>query len=174
MNPLSWLLLRSAFGRCRGDRDFTCLGLLTEAGWTLSILTFTWRCAFLTGLCCLTLVLAASLAMTLLLLLLSRLVHRIQNTEVVFGVLKKPFGLHPVAAAGRVPAKLEVFLEELLRGTADADIGAVAVKDVVAVKRNATGLMANSSATSTAATARSVVAATHTFHVHAYDVALSH
>ena len=43
---------------------------------------------------------------------------------------------HAVAAAGRIAAELQVFLEQLLGGAADAHVRAVAVEDVVAVERD--------------------------------------
>ena len=79
----------------------------------------------------------AGLLLAVLLTLLRRLVHRVQDAEIVLGVLEIALRHHPVAAAGRVAAKLEVLLEQLLRRAADAEIGAVAVEDVVAVERNA-------------------------------------
>ena len=74
----------------------------------------------------------------LLLVLLRRLIHRIQNAEIVFGVLEIAFRHHSVAATGRVTAELEVFLEQLLRRSANAEVGAVAVEYMVAVHRYAT------------------------------------
>ena len=70
--------------------------------------------------------------------LLLRLVHRVQDTEIMFRMLKERLCCDPVAAAGGVPAKLEVFLKKLLRRAADADFRAVAVEDVVAVERHVT------------------------------------
>ena len=90
------------------------------------------------------LVIAALIALLLLrslavrLVLLLRLVHRVQDTEIMFRMLKERLCCDPVAAAGGVPAKLEVFLKKLLRRAADADFRAVAVEDVVAVERHVT------------------------------------
>ena len=121
------------------------------------------------------------LAVPLLLALLRRLVHRVQDAEIVLGVLEIALRHHPVAGAGRVAAELQVFLEQLLGGAADADVGAVAVEHVVAVERDAAGVMADrtaSSATAAASTtastaARTMATSTHTFHVHAVAVTLS-
>ena len=110
--------------------------------------------------------------------LLLRLVHRVQDTEVMFRVLEERFRRHPVATAGRVAAELEVFFEKLLGGAADADFGPVAVEDVVAIERDsAARMMADGparSATAATATARAMVAATHALHVHTVAVVLSH
>src|SRR6185312_11664245 len=104
---------------------------------------------------------AVLLALAALLLVLLRcLVHRIQYAEIVFGVLKVAFRHDTVAAAGRIPAKLQIFLEELLRRPADPHIGTVAVEDVISIERRS-------------ATARAVVAATHALHVHTGVVVLS-
>ena len=88
------------------------------------------------------LLLLRSLATALTLLL--RLIHRVQDTEVVFGVLEKCLGCHPVSAARRVAAKLEIFLEQLLSGAADPDFRPVAIENMVAIQRcSAARMMAN-------------------------------
>ena len=79
---------------------------------------------------------AGRLLLTLPLALLRRLVHRIEDAEIVLGVLEVALRHHPVAAAGRVAAKLEVLLEQLLRRPADAQVRTVAVEDVVAIERD--------------------------------------
>jgi hypothetical protein len=118
--------------------------------------------------------LAAALA-----LLRDRLVHQVEDTEVVLGILQVAFSHHAVATAGRVAAELQVFLEQLLRRAADPDVRAIAVEYVVAVERDATRHMVAHSAAATAATtpaatpARAMVAATHAFHVHNVAVVLS-
>ena len=117
--------------------------------------------------------------LTALLGLLNRLVHRVDNAEIMLGVLEVAFRHHPVPAAGRVTAELEVFLEQLLRGAAHADIGAAAVEHVVAVQRDiAAALVANltAAAAATASTTRTatMLPSAHAFHiVHASPVALS-
>ena len=79
--------------------------------------------------------------------LLLRLIHRVQDTKVMFRVLEEGFSGNPISAAGRVAAELEVFLEKLLGGTADTDVRPIAVKNVVAIERNATArIMANGAA----------------------------
>ena len=76
------------------------------------------------------------LLLAVLLVLLRRLVHRVQDAEIVLGVLEVALRHHPVAAAGRIAAELQVFLEQLLRRSADAQIRTVAVEHVVAVERD--------------------------------------
>jgi hypothetical protein len=46
-----------------------------------------------------------------LLILLRRLIHRIQDAEVVLGVLEIAFRHHAIAAAGRITSELQVFFE---------------------------------------------------------------
>ena len=91
-------------------------------------------------------------------------------------MLEIAFRGHPVAAAGRIAAKLEVFFEKLLRGTAHADIGAAAVENMVPVQGDigATAMVPHRpAATATTAATRAMVPATHAFHVHSSAVALS-
>ncbi|MEA2726699.1 MAG: hypothetical protein QOF70_1174, partial [Acetobacteraceae bacterium] len=78
------------------------------------------------------------LRLTVRLTLLLSLVHGVQDTEVMFRVLEECFRGHSVAAACRVSAELEVFLEKLLGGAANTDLWPVAVEDVVAIERNST------------------------------------
>jgi hypothetical protein len=172
---------RSALWRRGRDRDLPRIRLIAKSCRTLLIVTFALWCAILgVGRCFALVGTPIRVVAALLLLLLRRLVHRVQNAEIVLGVLEEAFRLHPVSAAGRVAAKLEVFLKKLLGGATDADIRPIAVEDVVAVQRNPAALVADSAAatasaaTTSAATAGAMVAATHAFHVHAYDVALSH
>jgi hypothetical protein len=118
-------------------------------------------------------------SLTVGLTLLLRLIHRIQNAEVMFSVLKERFRGHPVSTARRIAAKLQVFLEKLLGGAADTDFRPIAVENVVAIERDVAPRMmadrtAGSSASSAAATARAMVAATHALHVHTVAVALSY
>ncbi len=80
-------------------------------------------------------------------LLSGRLIHQIQDAEIMLGVLEIAFRHDPVAAAGRVAAKLQIFLKQLLRGATDTQIGSIAVEDMVTVERNAASRMeANRSA----------------------------
>ena len=98
---------------------------------------------------------------------LLRLVDGVDDAEVVLGVLEIALGHHAVTAAGRVAAELEIFLEQLLGRAADAQVGTVAVEDVVAVEGDVAALVpGGTAATATAATAAAVVPATHAFHVH--------
>lgn len=71
----------------------------------------------------------------LLLALLGGLVHGVENTEIMFRVLEIGFCKNAVASSGRVAAKLEILLEQLLRRTTDPQIGSVTVKHMVAVQR---------------------------------------
>ena len=121
--------------------------------------------------------------------LLLRLIHGVEDAEIMFGVLEAALSHHAVAGAGRIAAKLEVFLKKLLRGAAQPHVGTVAVEDVAAIHR----LMAATSAASAAAalavgatpataTAAATPAATlailtavtataaHALHVHRYGV----
>ena len=111
------------------------------------------------------------------LVLLGSLIHGVQDAEIVFGVLEVAFRRHPVTAAGRVAPELKILLEQLLGCATHAQIGPVAVKHVVAVERYvAARVMAHTSTTAAAATSaatRTMVAATHAFHVHSVAVALS-
>ncbi len=111
-------------------------------------------------------------------LLRDRLVHQVENTKIVLGVLEVTFRHHPVATARRVPAELQVFLEQLLRRAADPDVRTVAVENVIAVEWDSAALVmahsaAATAAVSTATPARAMVAATHAFHVHTGAVVLS-
>ena len=91
-------------------------------------------------------------------------------------MLEIAFRHHAVARAGRVAAKLEVLLEQLLGGAANADIRAVAVEDMVAVQglmpATTAGLAKTAAAaTTTATTAMAMAAAAaHPFHVHVSGV----
>jgi hypothetical protein len=108
--------------------------------------------------------------------LLGGLGHGVEDAEVMLSVLKVTLGHHAVAAAGRVAAELEVFLEQLLRGAADAHVWAGAVEHVVAVERDAATLLADRlAATAAASTAATwpMIASAHTFHVHEWAIALS-
>ena len=111
------------------------------------------------------------------LVLLGSLIHRVQDAEIVFGVLEVAFCRHPVTAAGRVAPELKILLEQLLGGATDPQIGPVAVENVVAVERYvAARVMAHTptaAAAPTSAATRTMVAATHAFHVHSAAVALS-
>src|ERR1700722_756740 len=120
--------------RRRGDRDFAGFRLVAHARGALLGLGATRRHLVLVaiGPALALLVLAA----VPLLPLLSRLVHRVQNAEIVLGVLKIAFRQHPVAARGRVTPKLQIFLEQLLGGAADADVRSAAVEDMIAVERD--------------------------------------
>ena len=113
-------------------------------------------------------------------LLSGSLIHQVQNPEIMLSVLEIAFGHHPIAAAGGVPAQLQILLKQLLGRAADAQIRTIAVENVVSVERDpAPGVMAHATAATTAATtssataARAMVAATHAFHVHSVAVVLS-
>ena len=106
--------------------------------------------------------------------LLGRLVHGVQDAEIVLGILEVAFGHHPVPHAGRVAAELEVFLEELLGGAADSQVRPLAVEDVVAIERDIAAAAALEPAATaapapapdTAAVATTITTAPHAFHVH--------
>ncbi len=77
---------------------------------------------------------ARILALTVLLALLSRLVHCVQYPKVVFRVLKETLRGNPVATAGSVASKLQIFLKELLCRAADANLRPVAVEYMVSIE----------------------------------------
>jgi hypothetical protein len=94
----------------------------------------------------------------------------------MFRVLEIRLGGDTVAAAGRVAAQLQIFLEQLLGRTANADVRPVAVKDMVAVEGNITAGMVPDATTTTGSAASTATlamsAATHSFHVHSFAVVL--
>jgi hypothetical protein len=159
------LLLRLGRGRC--DRDLARLWLITGARRTLFPFfgLARWLASFLT-------IIGPSrggLLLAVLLVLLRRLVHCIQDTEIMLGVLKIALRHHSVAAAGRIAAELEILFEQLLRRSADPKVGAAAVENVIAIERDvatATSAMMSQSAASTPAATGSMAASTHAFHVH--------
>jgi hypothetical protein len=121
---------------------------------------------------------AIHLPRTLSALLRGGLVHQVQNAEIMLGILEIAFRHHPVAAARRIATQLQVFLEQLLGGAANADIRSTTVEHVVAIERDtATRVVANctaaTAATSAATSARAVIAATQAFQVHPVAVVLS-
>jgi len=166
--------LRSAFRRCHGNRYFTRFRLVTQT-WSpvivpllavvlvaLAVLVALEPIALLKApaLVALRVLLLLLLRGLTALALLLRLVHRVQDTEVMFRVLEERLGCHPVATACRVATKLQVFLKQLLGGAADADFRPVAVENMVAIQRNAAArVMANHRPTAAAA-ARPTTAAT--------------
>ncbi len=104
-----------------------------------------------------------------LILLLGCLVHGVQDAEVMLCMLEIALGHHAVSAAGRIPAKLQVLLEKLLRRAADSQIGSAAVKHMVSIEWNPATMMAQPTAAATAAAGASAISmtpATHAFHVH--------
>ena len=109
------------------------------------------------------------------LILLGSLRYRIENAKIMLGMLEVAFRHDPIPRAGRIASELQVFLEELLRGAAHAQIRAVAVEDMVAIERNLTVVVTNWVSTTTAAAtaAWTMVAASHAFHVHQSVAALS-
>jgi hypothetical protein len=109
----------------------------------------------------------------------NRLVHQVEDAEVVLGMLEITLRHHAVATTGRVAAQLKVFLEQLLGGAADPYVRPIAVEDMVPIEWNpAARVMAHTAATATAATpatttAGAMIAASHAFHVHIVAVVLS-
>jgi hypothetical protein len=93
-------------------------------------------------------------------------------------MLEVAFGHDAVTGAGGVTTELEVFLEQLLGGAADAEVRAAAVEDMVPVERNipvivAGGATAAAAITATSAPTRAMGATAHAFHVHRNFAALS-
>ena len=116
--------------------------------------------------------------LAVLLPLLRGLVHRIQNAEIMLGVLEVALRHHPVATAGGITAKLEIFLEQLLRRAANANVRPVAVEHVVAVERDtpasAAALVAKPASTATTTTTTgTVIASAHALNIHNFSVTLS-
>jgi hypothetical protein len=140
------------FRRGGGYGDVACFRLIAQAGRTLlrplvNVLGVTRRLAVFIALEAVTLLVAAALvalrvllrlALPVRLALLLRLIHGVQDPEVMFRVLKESFGGYPVSAARSVSAELQVLFEQLLGGAANTDIRPAAVENVVAIKRNAT------------------------------------
>jgi hypothetical protein len=122
----------------------------------------------------------APLILTTLALLDGSLIHQVQHPKIMLGVLQVSFRHNAVATARRIPAQLQIFLEQLLRRSANPNVGTIAVEHVVPVERNAaSGMVAHApaatvaSTTIAAAAAGAMVAATHAFHVHSVAVLLS-
>lgn len=118
--------------------------------------------------------------LSLRLVLLCRLVHGIQDAEIMFRVLEVTLSHHPIAAAGRVASKLQVLFEQLLRRATQPNVWPIAVENVIAVQWNTAtrivpdGLGATTPTPAPAATtARAMIAATHALHVHVSAVVLS-
>ncbi len=112
------------------------------------------------------------------LVLLGSLRHRIENAEVMLGVLEVALRHDTIPGTGRIAPELEIFLEKLLCRAAHAQIRPIAIEHMIAVERDLTVMMTYRSATAAAATtaattARTMVAASHTFHVHQSVAALS-
>jgi hypothetical protein len=83
-----------------------------------------------------------------------------------------------IPGAGRIAPKLEVFLEKLLCRAAHAQIRPIAIEHMVAIEGDLTVMMtyrgaATTAAAAAASTARTMIAASHTFHVHQSVAALS-
>lgn len=174
----------SAFRRGDSNRNFAGVGLIAHPGVALVAIVLVTRLAIVVALVAVILLVAAALVALLLLrrlpvrlALLDGLVHGVEDTEVMFRMLEERFRRYPVAAAGRIAPELEILFEQLLRRAANADFRSIAVEDVVAVEWNsAAGMMAYCAArsTTTATTAtRTMIAATHAFHVHTIAVVLS-
>ncbi|APH56413.1 Hypothetical protein GbCGDNIH6_0609 [Granulibacter bethesdensis] len=117
---------------------------------------------------------AVMVAAIILLILLLRLQHRIHDAEIMLGMLEISFCRHTVSAAGRITTQLQIFLEQLLCRATYADIGSITVENMVPVQRNITIIVVAHSATTTTAapTAAAMVPSAHTFHIHAFAVAI--
>ena len=109
--------------------------------------------------------------------LLGCLGDRVEDAEIMFGVLEVALRHHPVAGAGGVPPELQILLEQLLCGAAHAQIGPVAIEHVVAVQRDLAVMVpyraSATAATAAATAARTMITASHAFHVHQSVEALS-
>src|SRR5208283_3777278 len=158
-----------------GDRDLSCLRLVVGARHA-AVLARLGAIAF-GGHAIVVLAVAVRAPIVwltaLLLVLLRGLVHRIENAEIVLGVLEIALRHHAVARSGRVPPEVQIFLEQLLRCAAHAHVRTVAVQDVVAVERDVAAVMAYPATTSAAPTAAAMLTSAHTFHGHASIVAPS-
>ena len=112
-----------------------------------------------------------------LVLLLGGLRHGVEDAEVMLCMLEVAFRHDTVPGTGRIAPELEILLEKLLCSAADAQIRSIAVEDMVAIERDLTVMMtyrgAAATATATAAATRTMVAASHAFHVHQSVAALS-
>lgn len=113
-------------------RSFFSLGSIV--GLAVVVATFLFRRCF--GVLLLLLVRGAwpgSAFLTLLLRLLRRLIHSIQNPEVMFGVLEICLCRDAVTTAGRISSKLEIFLKKLLCRSAHPHFRSIAVEHMIAV-----------------------------------------
>ncbi len=110
-------------------------------------------------------------------LLLCRLVHGVDDAEVMLGVLEIALRHHPVAAARGIAPELQILLEQLLRGAPHPQVRTAAVEDVIAVQRDIAAVVADraSAATPSAAAAAttSKIPSACAFHVHQLTEALS-
>ena len=125
LSRLPYLSLVSILGRGSRNWNFARLGLVAEAGSTLivpliRILRFVLTLSVVITLITIALlIIPALISLWVLLLrslpvrlpLLLRLVHGIQDTEVMFRVLKERLRGNAIPAAGRVSAKLQIFFE---------------------------------------------------------------
>ena len=105
-------------------------------------------------------------------ILLRGLIHHAQNAEIMLGVLIKTLGRHTVANAGRIAAKLLIFLVKLLRRAAHPAIGTRAVEHMVAVERNIAVQMPRAAAAAAAIVIATITMAppAHAFHIHPFVV----
>lgn len=62
----------------------------------------------------------------------------IENAKIMLRMLEHVLGRHPVSGGGGVPRELQIFLVHLIRITANADAGTVAVEILVALRRTTT------------------------------------
>jgi hypothetical protein len=120
---------------------------------------------------------------SLLLMLGRRLIDGAHDAKVMLRMLEVAFTHDAVARACGVTPELQIFLKELLRRAANAEVGAIAVENVVTIERHASiaaagALVAHSAAIAAATPATvgaisAMAATTHTFNVHYYDKSLS-
>ncbi len=84
---------------------------------------------------------------TLLLGRLSCLIHGIEHTEIMLGMLEIGLRLHPVPGTGGITTQLKIFFEQLLGSATNAQIRPVALKNMVPVQRNLTIIATGCSST---------------------------
>ena len=163
----------SLFGRSGGDGNLARFGLIAHAGCPdvgfLGFRAGDLRYFLAVRIAGPVALLAAALPAALVTVRLARtwtrtlallrggLIHQVQHTKVMLGVLKIAFRHDAIAAARGIAAKLQVFFKQLLGGAANPNVRSVAVEDVVPIHRNAATLVVTD--TAAAATASSATTA---------------
>jgi len=149
-----------------------------QAGGAVAVLRFAGVVALVVAALAVVLVALATLvavaAVLLRLVLLLHGGHGAQDAEVMLRMLEIALGAHAITATGRIAAELEVFLEKLLGRSAQPDIRAAGIKDMVAVERLIAPVSAPTAAcgaklpaaAAIATTAAMAMATAHALHVH--------